>query len=110
MKSRDLSFEICKPFLCTVTTFVTLMSAPSLTLAQQPSTAAQSPVPQAQSPVVTTTTTEQEPAQKMPPEQLDSLVAPIALFWTRCSLRRSLLRRIRWKLSSFSNGWSEIKT
>ena len=38
------------------------------------------PAPQAQSPVVTTTTTEQEPAQKMPPEQLDSLVAPIALF------------------------------
>ena len=38
------------------------------------------PAPQAQSQVVTTTTTEQEPAQKMPPEQLDSLVAPIALF------------------------------
>jgi hypothetical protein len=56
------------------------MSAPSLTLAQQPSAAPQSPVPQAQSPVMTTTTTEQEPAQKMPPEQLDSLVAPIALF------------------------------
>src|SRR6476620_8335043 len=72
MIPRDLSFEFRKPFLCTVTTFVTLMSAPSA--------APQSPVPQAQSPVMTTTTTEQEPAQKMPPEQLDSLVAPIALF------------------------------
>jgi len=80
MMLRDLSFGVCKPFLCTVTTFVTLMSAPSLTLAQQPSAAPQSPNPQAQSQVMTTTTTEQEPAQKMPPEQLDSLVAPIALF------------------------------
>src|SRR6478609_1780809 len=80
MISRNLSFEICKPFLCIVTTFVTLMSAPSLTLAQQPSAAPQSPIPQTQSQVMTTTTTEQEPAQKMPPEQLDSLVAPIALF------------------------------
>src|SRR6478672_388565 len=80
MMLRDLSFEVCKPFLCTVTTFVTLMSAPSLTLAQQPSAAPQSVNPQAQSQVMTTTTTEQEPAQKMPPEQLDSLVAPIALF------------------------------
>ena len=80
MMLRDLSFEFCKPFLCTVTTFVTLMSAPSLTLAQQPSAAPQSANPQAQSQVMTTTTTEQEPAQKMPPEQLDSLVAPIALF------------------------------
>src|SRR5437868_6424645 len=80
MMLRDLSFEFCKPFLCTVTTFVTLMSAPSLTLAQQPSAAPQSANSQAQSQVMTTTTTEQEPAQKMPPEQLDSLVAPIALF------------------------------
>ena len=80
MRLRDLSFEFCKPFFCTVTTLVALMSVPSLTLAQQPSAAPQSPVPQAQSPVMTTTTTEQEPAQKMPPEQLDSLVAPIALF------------------------------
>src|SRR5438094_4250041 len=80
MRLRDLSFEFCKPFFCTVTTSVTLMSVPSLTLEQQPPTAPQSPVPQAQSPVMTTTTTEQEPAQKMPPEQLDSLVAPIALF------------------------------
>ena len=80
MMLRDLSFEFCKPFLCGVTTFVTLMSAPSLTLAQHPSAAPQSPNPQAQSQVMTTTTTEQEPAQKMPPEQLDSLVAPIALF------------------------------
>src|SRR6476646_6163587 len=80
MMLRDLSLELCKPFLYTVTTLVTLMSASSLTLAQQPSAAPQSPNPQAQSQVMTTTTTEQEPAQKMPPEQLDSLVAPIALF------------------------------
>src|SRR5207248_4555300 len=38
------------------------------------------PPPQGESPVMTTTTTEQEPAQTIPPEQLDSLVAPIALY------------------------------
>ena len=80
MIPRNLSFELFKPFLCTVTTLVALMSVPSLTLAQQPAAAPQSSTPQGQSPVMTTTTTEQEPAQKMPPEQLDSLVAPIALF------------------------------
>src|SRR4051794_1816672 len=80
MISRDSSFEICKPFLCTITTFVTLMSVPSLTLAQQASAPAQSPVPQAQSQVMTTTTNEQQPVQTIPPDQLDSLVAPIALF------------------------------
>jgi len=35
---------------------------------------------QAQSQVLSTTTTEQEPAQKIPDDQLDSLVAPIALY------------------------------
>src|SRR5437763_11566718 len=80
MMLRELSFEFCKLFLYTVATFVMLMSAPSLTLAQQPSAAPQSANSQAQSQVMTTTTTEQERAQKMPPEQLDSLVAPIALF------------------------------
>src|SRR4051795_7213827 len=80
MISRDSSFEICKPFLCTITTFVTLMSVPSLTLAQQASAPAQSPVPQAQSQVMTTTTNEQQPVQTIPPDQLDSLVAPIALY------------------------------
>jgi Protein of unknown function (DUF3300) len=38
------------------------------------------PPPAAQSQVMTTTTTEQEPAAPLPPEQLDSLVAPIALY------------------------------
>src|SRR5205085_2236388 len=38
------------------------------------------PPPQGESPVMTTTTTEQEPAANLPPEQLDSLVAPIALY------------------------------
>src|SRR5436190_7021804 len=80
MISRDSSFEICKPFLCTITTFVTLMSVPSLTLAQQASAPAQSPVPQAQSQVMTTTTNEQQPVQTIPADQLDSLVAPIALY------------------------------
>src|SRR5690348_199522 len=42
--------------------------------------AATAPPPQGQSPVMTTTTTEQEPAATLPPEQLDSLVAPIALY------------------------------
>ncbi len=36
--------------------------------------------PQGQAPVMTTTTTEQQPAANLPPEQLDSLVAPIALY------------------------------
>ena len=38
------------------------------------------PTQQAQSQVMTTTTNEPPPVEKIPPDQLDSLVAPIALF------------------------------
>jgi Protein of unknown function (DUF3300) len=54
-----------------------LCSSALISLGQTP--AATAP-PQGQAPVMTTTTTEQEPAATLPPEQLDSLVAPIALY------------------------------
>src|SRR5690349_20904906 len=57
---------------------ITLWSSALISLGQ--TTAPTAPAPQGQSPVMTTTTTEQEPAATLPPEQLDSLVAPIALF------------------------------
>ncbi|HEY2103449.1 MAG TPA: DUF3300 domain-containing protein, partial [Chthoniobacterales bacterium] len=47
---------------------------------ESPASTRQTPAPQAQSQVMTTTTNEQPPAEKISPEQLDSLVAPIALF------------------------------
>src|SRR5690349_8714282 len=57
---------------------IILCSSALISLGQTP--AATAPPPQGQSPVMTTTTTEQEPAATLPPEQLDSLVAPIALY------------------------------
>jgi len=57
---------------------ITLWSSALISLGQ--TTAPTAPAPQGQSPVMTTTTTEQEPAATLPPEQLDSLVAPIALY------------------------------
>src|SRR4051812_110481 len=45
-----------------------------------PGAAAPAPSQQAQSQVLTTTTNEQQPAAPIPADQLDSLVAPIALF------------------------------
>src|SRR4026207_1385148 len=57
---------------------ITLCSSALFSLGQ--ATAPTAPGPQGQSPVMTTTTTEQDPAATLPPEQLDSLVAPIALY------------------------------
>src|SRR5689334_4260841 len=57
---------------------ITLWSSALISLGQ--TTAPTAPAPQGQSPVLTTTTTEAEQAQTIPPEQLDSLVAPIALY------------------------------
>src|SRR5690349_3022540 len=57
---------------------IILCSSALMSLGQVP--AATAPPPQGQSPVMTTTTTEQEPAANLPPEELDSLVAPIALY------------------------------
>jgi hypothetical protein len=62
-----------------ITLFALALSwlGPCVIFAQQ----AQSPAPpQAQSQVMTTTTTEPAPVEKIPPDQLDSLVAPIALY------------------------------
>src|SRR6266404_8751549 len=73
MKPRDSQSGFCKPVPGSVTAvlcgIVILMLGPSLALAQQ-----------AQSQVMTTTTNEPPPVEKIPPDQLDSLVAPIALF------------------------------
>ena len=57
---------------------ITLCSSALISLGQ--TTAPTAPAPQGQSPVMTTTTTESAPDQPIPPEQLDSLVAPIALY------------------------------
>src|ERR1700747_659081 len=51
---------------------------PCVAFAQQ--TESPAPAQQAQSQVMTTTTNEQAPAEKIPPDELDSLVAPIALY------------------------------
>src|SRR5205823_3647918 len=51
---------------------------PCVVFAQQ--TESPAPAQQAQSQVMTTTTNEPSPAEKIPPDQLDSLVAPIALY------------------------------
>src|SRR5690349_18956366 len=57
---------------------IAAMSLPCLALAQETAPSAASP--QAQSQVITTTTNEEQRAAPIPPDQLDSLVAPIALF------------------------------
>src|SRR3954453_9290320 len=64
---------------------VTLLALSLLALAvregfAQSAAPVQSPPQQAQSQVMTTTTTEQAPAEKIAPEQLDALVPPIALY------------------------------
>src|SRR4051794_28849754 len=64
---------------------VTLLALSLLSLAvregfAQSAAPVQSPPQQAQSQVMTTTSTEQAPAENIAPEQLDALVAPIALY------------------------------
>src|SRR5690348_12146931 len=56
---------------------IILCSSALISLGQAPPSTAP---PQGESPVMSTTATEQEPAATLPPEQLDSLVAPIALY------------------------------
>src|SRR6266850_3096153 len=68
-------------FCCISATFFALVLfslGPCVVLAQQ--TESPAPAQQAQSQVMTTTTNEQPPVEKIPPDQLDSLVAPIALY------------------------------
>jgi len=73
MKPRDTQSGFCKPVIGSVTAvlcgIVILTLGPSLALAQQ-----------AQSQVMTTTTPATVEAPKIPNDQLDSLVAPIALY------------------------------
>ena len=57
---------------------IILCSGALMSLGQ--TTAPTAPGPQGQSPVMNTTTTEPAPDQPIPPDQLDSLVAPIALY------------------------------
>src|SRR5882757_6143957 len=68
-------------FCCISTTFFALVLfwlGPCVVFAQP--TESPASTQQAQSQVMTTTTNEQPPVEKIPPDELDSLVAPIALF------------------------------
>src|SRR5216110_3321375 len=71
-------------FCCISATFVALVLfwlGPCVVFAQQTeSPAPTQQMPAQQSQVMTTTTNEPPPVEKIPPEQLDSLVAPIALY------------------------------
>src|SRR5436190_18419766 len=71
-------------FCCISATFVALVLfwlGPCLVFDQQTeSTAPTQQMPAQQSQVMTTTTNEPPPVEKIPPDQLDSLVAPIALY------------------------------
>ena len=73
MKPRDSQSGFCKPVLGSMTAvlcgIVILTLGPSLALAQQ-----------AQSQVMTTTTSTGNEAPKISDDQLDSLVAPVALY------------------------------
>jgi hypothetical protein len=66
--------RICSTFVALVLFWL----GPCVAFAQQ--TESPAPAQQAQSQVMTTTTNEPSPAEKIPPDQLDSLVAPIALY------------------------------
>src|SRR6266481_7294453 len=72
-------------FCCISATFFALVLfwlGPCVAFAQQtesPAPTQQMPAQQAQSQVMTTTTSDQETAN-LPPQELDSLVAPIALY------------------------------
>src|SRR5882672_2786426 len=82
MKPRNactiISAQICDRISATFFALVLFSLGPCVVLAQQ--TESPAPAQQAQSQVMTTTTNEQPPVEKIPPDQLDSLVAPIALY------------------------------
>src|SRR5205814_2494991 len=87
MKPRNAcSISPSHMFCCISATFVALVLfwlGPCVVFAQQtesPAPTQQMPAQQAQSQVMTTTTNEPPPVEKIPPDQLDSLVAPIALY------------------------------
>src|SRR5205809_7094021 len=87
MKPRNactiISAQICDRISATFFALVLFWLGPCVVFAQQtesPAPAQQMPAQQAQSQVMTTTTNEPPPVEKIPPDQLDSLVAPIALY------------------------------
>ena len=82
MKPRNacaiISAQICDRISATFFALVLFWLGPCVVFAQQ--TESPASTQQAQSQVMTTTTNEPSPAEKIPPDQLDSLVAPIALY------------------------------
>src|SRR4051812_39209729 len=70
---RDFLFGFRTPVLCGVAALVAVSLGQPLILAQQPT-------PQAQSQVMTTTPATEPAPTPIPADQLDSLVAPIALY------------------------------
>src|SRR6195256_54882 len=82
MKPRNartiISAQICDRISATFFALVLFWLGPCVVFAQQ--TESPAPTQQAQSQVMTTTANEPPPVEKIPPDQLDSLVAPIALF------------------------------
>src|SRR5437763_10935597 len=82
MKPRNaytiISAQICHRISATFFALVLFWLGPCVVFAQQ--TESPAPTQQAQSQVMTTTTNEPPPVEKIPPDQLDSLVAPIALY------------------------------
>src|SRR5205085_64553 len=87
MKPRNactiISAQICHRISATFFALVLFWLGPCVVFAQQTESTApaqQMPAQQAQSQVMTTTTNQPPPVETIPPDQLDSLVAPIALF------------------------------
>src|SRR5437773_839434 len=82
MKPRNvctiISAQICDRISATFFALVLFWLGPCVVFAQQ--TESPASTQQAQSQVMTTTTNEPPPVEKIPPDQLDSLVAPIALY------------------------------
>src|SRR5881227_4309165 len=82
MKPRNactiISAQICDRISATFFALALFWLGPCVVFAQQ--TESPASTQQAQSQVMTTTTNEPSPAEKIPPGQLDSLVAPIALY------------------------------
>src|SRR5438874_9517391 len=82
MKPRNactiISAQICDRISATFFALVLFWLGPCVVFAQQ--TESPASTQQAQSQVMTTTTNEAPPVEKIPADELDSLVAPIALF------------------------------
>src|SRR5438270_5206569 len=82
MKPRNawtiISAQICDRISATFVALVLFWLGPCVAFAQQ--TESPAPAQQAQSQVMTTTTNEQPPVEKIPNDHLDSLVAPMALY------------------------------